>query len=116
MTEEIIRGDQETIRATITVTGGDNSLVDASHIEWYLTTIPMLGKGKDVLTKTLESGEIEVEDVETFKVVLTPGDTESLSTGDHYAECTMWWEDQDDPSTAELKPAVLVRDSKHHQA
>ena len=112
-TETIFRGDHEKLRTTLTVLpdDSDETLVSAEEIQWFLTDRQGTGRGERVIVK--DDADVTVVDGTTFEVTLTPAETEGLSLRLHYAEVTVTWDG--DPSTAELTPAIRVRDTSHRQ-
>ena len=113
MTETLIRGDHETLRNTITVSGGTASLTDAESVQWFLTDHWKVGSGEVALQKDDGDASLTVTDESTVEVELTPEETEQLETQTYYAELTATWDG--DPSTCELEPGAKVVDSTHRQ-
>lgn len=111
MTETIIQNDHERLRNTVTIKPEDvsDTLTSAGNIEWFLTTRPALGEGDILLSK--DGGDVNTVSDDTFEVELTPDETAALPARTLYPECTITW--ADGPSTAELTPALTVRESAH---
>lgn len=107
MSETLIRGDDEVIRATIDLPDDFKpDLTDANEITIRLTTLPKLNRGEVVFEATVSDGGVVTVDGETVDATIDSNSTEEFPRRDLWGEASVLFGDE--RSSTRLLPEFTV--------